>query len=177
MKHVKLLLSISLACLLALGAGASGRCSTSDDWRDKVQSEKIAYLSKAMDLTPAEAQAFWPVYNQAEKEKESMMRIVFDAYGKMKAAVDEGKSDAEIKDLLDAYIKANENAHTVDAKYKAQYIKIVGAAKVAKLYLAEEGFRREQIHRMYRPNPDSQAERPSRNGLGRRSQERKNESE
>ena len=36
-----------------------------EDWKEKIQSEKIAFLTTEIGLTPEEAQAFWPVYNQA----------------------------------------------------------------------------------------------------------------
>ena len=38
--------------------------------REKIHAQKIAFISTEVDLTPAEAQKFWPVYNQYEAEVE-----------------------------------------------------------------------------------------------------------
>ena len=38
-----------------------------NDWREKIKAEKVAFLTTRMDLTPQEAEKFWPVYNQLEK--------------------------------------------------------------------------------------------------------------
>ena len=36
---------------------------------EKIKAEKISFFTSKLDLTPAEAQAFWPVYNEYEKKK------------------------------------------------------------------------------------------------------------
>jgi hypothetical protein len=41
------------------GAGAN---------REDIESMKIAYLTKKLDLTPDEAKKFWPVFNQFSEE-------------------------------------------------------------------------------------------------------------
>ena len=36
------------------------------DWQEKMRAERVAFLTTAMELTPAEAEKFWPVYNSME---------------------------------------------------------------------------------------------------------------
>jgi hypothetical protein len=36
--------------------------------REQIESMKIAFLTKRLDLTPEEAKKFWPVYNQYSEE-------------------------------------------------------------------------------------------------------------
>ena len=55
-------------------------------------SEKIAFLTTAIGLTPGEAQAFWPVYNQMWEERGKAQFNVMKAYKALEAAVDGNKT-------------------------------------------------------------------------------------
>lgn len=128
----------------------NARDNQASAWMNKMKSDKIAFLSSEMGLTPSEAEKFWPIYNQAEKEKESSMGEVMKAYMELEKAVDEGKKDKELTSLLDKYMKAQKASNEVDAKYVEKYKKVIPGEKVAKLFVAEEKFRRNQIKRLHR---------------------------
>ncbi|MBQ4306316.1 MAG: hypothetical protein II764_04770, partial [Bacteroidales bacterium] len=81
---------------------------------------------------------------------ESFKEII-SSYKALQDAVKEGKSEAEIKGLLFKYSEAKKKNEAVDNSYIDEYLKVLPAAKVAKLYLGEEQFRRQQIHRLNRP--------------------------
>ena len=40
-----------------------------DKKREKIEIEKIAYITKALDLSSEEAQVFWPLYNKYSDKK------------------------------------------------------------------------------------------------------------
>lgn len=119
------------------------------NWGSRMKSEKIGFLTSEMGLTPEEAQAFWPIYNKAEQEKMSAMSETFKAYG----AVQEGirNNSQDLQKLLNAYLEANGKINEIEKKYVGEYSKVIPAEKVAKLYVAEERFRREQISRLKGP--------------------------
>ena len=51
--------------------------SFSQDFSDKnetISAMKISFLTQKLNLTPREAQVFWPVYNQYEDELESVRK-------------------------------------------------------------------------------------------------------
>ena len=58
------------ACLLlagALFAQPQGNKPSEEQRKkefERIQSEKIAFITQELDLSPEEAQVFWPVYNQ-----------------------------------------------------------------------------------------------------------------
>ena len=116
--------------------------------QERLQSEHVAYLTNELELTPEEAQAFWPIYNQAQAEQRANFEELAAAKKALKAAVKEGKSDSEVKKALDAYNKAKASQHDVIGEYQPKFEKILGVAKTAKLYLAEDSFRTRQIHRL-----------------------------
>lgn len=121
-----------------------------NDWQDRIKAEKIAYLTDAMDLTSAEAEKFWPVYNRAEAETRACWKLVMEAYRALEASIESGKDDKEIKGLLDKYLDAREKGDGIERKYTTEYRKILSNDKIARLYIGEENFRRQQIHKLNR---------------------------
>ena len=113
-----------------------------------MMSEKVAFFTVELDLTPAEAQKFWPVYNQIDKERDEANAAVFMAYFELEKAIKEKKSEKEISALLNTYIDAVEKQGSINSKADERYRKVLPVAKVAKLYVSEEEFRRQYIRRL-----------------------------
>lgn len=117
------------------------------DWQEKMRAERVAFLTTAMELTPAEAEKFWPVYNSMEAERRASFGKVMRAYKALSDGVAAGKTDKELEVLVNDYTTANKNSHSIEAKYTPQLVKVLSVSKVAKLFVAEEEFRRQQIWR------------------------------
>ncbi len=117
------------------------------DWQEKMKAERVAFLTTAMELTPAEAEKFWPVYNSMEAERRASFGKVMRAYKALSDGVAAGKTDRELEVLVNDYTTANKNSHSIEAKYTPQLMKVLSVSKVAKLFVAEEEFRRQQIGR------------------------------
>lgn len=117
------------------------------DWQEKMKAERVAFLTTAMELTPAEAEKFWPVYNSMEAERRASFGKVMRAYKALSEGVAAGKTDKELEVLVNDYTTANKNSHSIEAKYTPQLMKVLSVSKVAKLFVAEEEFRRQQIGR------------------------------
>lgn len=130
--------------------GLNAQNKDKGDWQDRWKAEKIAYLTDAIDLTSAEAERFWPVYNKCECEKKNGFKAVMEAYKALDEAIKTGKDENNLRVLLDKYIETQEYGKEIDRKYVAEYRKILSDKKVAKLYIAEESFRRQQIHRLHK---------------------------
>lgn len=139
--------------------------------KDRIQSEHIAYLTAELELTPEEAEKFWPVYNKAHQEQMANNQNFRSALKALKAAIKEGKDESEIKDALDAYNKAKSGQRNVLADYQKDFIKIIGVTKTAKLYVAEDSFRTRQIHNLtggrgQQPGVRPQGNRQQKDGKG-----------
>lgn len=120
-------------------------------WRDRMRSEMIAFYTSEIGLTPAEAQVFWPVHNQAEQEQMKLIQKVGEAYMALEKALDSKASESEIEAKLQAYNKAIDARNQFDASLMTRYGKVLSKEKIARLYVAEEKFRRNQIHRLHAP--------------------------
>lgn len=161
MKRGTHFIASAAALLISLSAFAQGPQGNdfAKQWQERIQSEKIAFLTNEMQLTPKEAQVFWPVYNEAQKEQEAVVKETLKAYGELDKAVREGKSAKEIENLLRNYARALDKGNA-SSKYVEQYLKILPSEKVAKLFTGEEKFRQSQILRLRQPQPQGMSHGP-----------------
>ncbi|MBO4757824.1 MAG: hypothetical protein J5577_05165 [Bacteroidales bacterium] len=174
-----LLRIISVSILLAVSVAAFGQNNNMGDfarqWQERIESEKIAFLTNEMSLTPKEAQAFWPIYNQAQKEQRDAIEASMKAFGELDKALRDGKTGNEVNALLEKYTKAIDS-QDVSSKYLKEYLKVLPAEKVAKLFLGEEKFRQSQINRLRQPMGGGQPMgQPGNFGNGNRRQQQKSD--
>ena len=150
---------ISVLCalmVLSMGAFAQGpqgpgrhpRQGDDNSWRERVRSEKVAFLTQEIDLTESEAQVFWPIYNEIQKAQREGFEEVQKAYMAMEKGVQEKKTGKEMEKLVHAYIDAQDKNDGIETKYMNKLLKALPAEKVARYYVAEEKFRHQQIGRL-----------------------------
>ena len=141
--------AISAALFFSVRASACGDTAPQNKWQDNMRSEMIAFLTAETGITPAEAEKFWPVYNEAERSRRVAFKKVMQAYDAMEEAVKAGLPAKELEKRIEAYMDAQEEAHEQDGDNVEKYLRILPAEKVARLLIAEEKFRRNQINRLH----------------------------
>ena len=119
-KYLLLLLMFSGTFSLANAQGNRGGRS------EKVDALKIAFLTQKLQLTSAEAEKFWPVYNKYEDEIQSV------------------RKDNKTGDMLEGEQKLLD----IRKKYNGSFEKILGPQKVSTLYKSEKEFRTILIKRL-----------------------------
>ncbi len=119
------------------------------DW-ERLQAEKIAFITQELDLTPEEAQVFWPVYNQCWKEVLASHKATREAFAGIRGKQAEGLTDKEMEKKLDAYIQASTRSNQVLADWYPKFKQVLPIRKVAKLYQAEEAFQQRMINNLRR---------------------------
>ena len=130
MKKIIYIVTASVLILTsAISAFAEERFQ--NNWKEKIMSEKIAFLTMEMGITPDEAQIFWPVYNQVDKERDEAIRNVFRSYKAVEDAVAAGKGEKELNKLLDEYLAALKAQGEVEQKAYKEYAKVLPAEKLA----------------------------------------------
>lgn len=117
--------------------------------RDKIRALKVAFITEALALTPAEAEKFWPLYNAFEdrqfeirKQKLRSLRDRFDANP-------ESLTDKEAQSLLTDMDETEEQLHDVRKKFSQSLKTILSPVKILKLRKAEDDFNR-RLLRQYR---------------------------
>lgn len=147
-RFLTVLLSVSVI-LLASSIKVSAQPGNRGDWKERMQSEKIAFLTMEIGLTPDEAQKFWPIYNQVSEELDKAMHETFASYMELEKALNENKADKEISKCLERYMDALEKQNEIRNDSVEKYRKILTDKKVAKIFVAEEKFRRQHIRRLH----------------------------
>ena len=137
--------AIAVLFSISMSFNASAGCHGDNGWQERMKAERVAYLTTAMNLTPAEAEKFWPVYNNMENERRASFGKVMKAYRALDEGIKAGKTEKEISVLLNAYMTAVKNSRAVESKYVPMFTKILSVEKVAKLFIGEEEFRRQKI--------------------------------
>lgn len=115
--------------------------------REQLESQKIAYLTKQLELTPQEAQAFWPVYNQFDAKRKTL-RHDFGHNAKQEDMDINKLSDKEATELADGQIIEAQKFIDLRKEYHAQFKSILPPQKVLKLYEAERGFQKELLRQI-----------------------------
>ena len=147
MKKIFTILALIIAAGTSIDSFANTRCE--EDWKEKIRSEKIAFLTMEMNITPEEAQSFWPVYNQIEKNRGESQKAVMASYrALLEALKSDTATEKEIDKLLDEYLAAKLAQKNVGKDDVTKFRKVLPGKKVAKLYVAEENFRRNHLRNM-----------------------------
>lgn len=148
MKSLKIF-AAALAAFALLSITNVDAQSKKEGWQDKMKSEKIGFITVELNLTQEEAQVFWPVYNEIANKKAELQKQVRESYkALLKALHEEDATDQEINKLLDNYLAAKQAVQEACKGDVAKYRKVLTAKKVAKLYVAEEKFRRQHIRNL-----------------------------
>ena len=147
MKNIQLF-AVALAAFALFSLNSNAQPKEHNNWHERMMSEKIAFITSELDLSPEEAQVFWPVYNQIAKEQAVKQKAVKEALTALKQAMAEGRDSKEIDKLLDKYLMAKKANNVNNTENADRYRKVLSSEKVAKLYLSEEKFRRMHIRNL-----------------------------
>ncbi len=110
--------------------------------RKKIKALKIAHITEQLDLTEAEAQKFWPVYN-ANEEAEDRLRARLNE--KRKGKNPEDLSESEAKTLLLDMVSIERERVELRSIMLNNLLKILPAKKIIALLQAERSFKRKMI--------------------------------
>jgi hypothetical protein len=104
--------------------------------REAMRADKKALVAANLQLTDAEAKAFWPVYDKYEKD-------LLTANNKLYQVVEEYAlnynklTDAKALDLVHRYLSAEEARTKVRSSYLKDFTKVLTGLKVARFYQIE----------------------------------------
>ena len=141
-KIISILCVLSLTSVLAFAQKNDKK--DPESWREKVRAEQVAMITSELNLTESEAQAFWPVYNEVQEQRREAFKASAEAF----KALNDGVDGADVKKLLDQYLAAKKKCDDFETDALVRYKKVLPVEKVAKLVIAEEKFRHQQIGKL-----------------------------
>jgi len=146
---MKKIILIALAGIFVIaGYNATAQNESHEARMERYRTEKIAFLTSKLVLTSAEAEKFWPIYNQMEKERWDAQKLRRELEDKVREA-EENLSDAEVTKLTRDFAGSMQKEGALATSYNEKFLKVLPPKKVLKLYKAENEFRMNMI-RKYR---------------------------
>jgi hypothetical protein len=128
MKKLYLILAFMSAAFFA----NAQREAPAEKKQQDIEALKVAFISRELELTPEEAQRFWPIYNEYSKEINGVV-----------------KDDQDV-------LETDNKVLSIKNKYKDQFTKVLGPNKTNKMFNAENRFRKVLIKTMRNQRPMQQ---------------------
>ncbi len=141
-------IAIFIIILLAATGISYGQGSQKPNF-EKIKALKVAFFTERLALTSAEAETFWPAYNEYE---ENRFRLGKTEHAEFYSRLgDENISEKEASALLDKYLKIEEEEEELDKEFTLKMKKVLSAKKTLLLIKAEKDFKK-QLIKQYRKN-------------------------
>jgi len=134
----KIISTIGLFLFIA-GAFAQPGKGKHEDF-EKYKAMKVSFMTEKLELTPAEAQQFWPIYNEFEKKLFEFHRGRRDMEKKIKENYNTYSDDEFRKisyDMVDLFRKE----YDLMKEYNEKFLKVLPAKKVVMIGPLENDFR------------------------------------
>lgn len=131
MKYLTIIILLAVAAMNTHGQDRQ-------DMRDRLESQKVAFITTELDLTSEEAQRFWPIYNEyntlqeAERKKHKMAE---------NSSSMEPLSETEAAALVENMLAQQEAALKLKRDYAAKLRSAISSKKIAQLFMLEKQFK------------------------------------
>lgn len=103
---------------------------------ERVRAIKVAYITDKLQLSAEQSEKFWPVYNQFEEERFTLLRKYRRSEGHA------GQTPEESIRSIDEDIEMQEKMLELRKKYKDQFLKVITPNQLAALVDAEREFKK-----------------------------------
>jgi len=149
----KLIVGLLLICFFTVTTYAQG-----GKQRKNIQAQKVAYITQQLELTPEEAEVFWPIYNKFQSDKESINKK-YKAPKRMT-----NMSDAELEQHIQNTFKKDEELLALKKSFFKDMKSKFSIRRVAKLMDAEKSFRKEILETFRERQKERRQRRQNRQG-------------
>lgn len=167
-KTVKMALFAALLVLLQAGTWAQPSARR-DQAKERVEVAKIGFLTHKLELTPLEAQKFWPQYEAYRNELAQVDREPLR--GLRRAAEDSDRwadlTEKDAEELMRRHAKALDDKERIRKAYHTKFMEILPAKKVLMLYVAEVQFKEALLDKLRERQGPPRAGGPAGPGGGR----------
>ncbi len=115
--------------------------------REEIESFRVAYFTRQLNLTSEEAKKFWPVYNEMQNEIQKLQKERRNRHRDLRDNQD-NISDAELEKSIDDEMASRQKELDIEKKYHERFKQILSMKKLALYYRAQEGFKRELLRKL-----------------------------
>jgi hypothetical protein len=143
---IKGILFIIIAFMM-MQANAQPKSETRQARLDRIEAQRVAFITDRLNLTPSEAQVFWPVYNEYDAKRHELTKNFHKAPpGEEKAFED--MTDKEAIDVADNQLVEAQKLLDLRKEYHSKFKSVLPPQKVLGLYESEKDFQKQLIDRL-----------------------------
>lgn len=125
--------------------------------QERIKTLKVAFISEKLELTPEEAQKFWPIYNAHEKEMD-MLRL--NAKEKGRNLNIETLSEDEAKAAISDWMAFEKEQQNLKSDFVESLLTAIPAKKIILLKVVEEQFKKRMIEELQKRREKFKKNRP-----------------
>lgn len=127
---------------------------------ERIRTMKIAFISDRLNLSPAQAELFWPVYNNYEAD----LKEIRQHFRQEKNNSTQNINDEVARRQLDDNLDLQENMIDLRKKYKNEFLKVISPTQLLDLFNAEKDFRQILMKELQNRRERNGNARPMRGG-------------
>ncbi len=134
---------IFLSTIFFMAATLSGICqggNMTKEVRERIEAQRVAYITQQLRLTPDEAARFWPIYN----EYRDALKDMRDEFERPDL---ETITDEEAAKVIERHLQQEQKKLELKRTLLTRLRTVVSAKKVLMLHQAENEFNRELLRR------------------------------
>jgi hypothetical protein len=114
---------------------------------ERLTAYKIAFFTQRLDLTPAEAEKFWPLYNKFSDDKSSLQAERLSLM--RNASQNESKmSEAELSAAADRLVQTYADEATLVSSFNRDLRKVLPPLKVIRLFQIENLYKQQLLREL-----------------------------
>lgn len=135
-KIVVLVFAISFGAMAQKNNGAMN---------EKIEAARIGMITNRLNLTPEQATAFWPVYNEYENKKTEVKKGLRVHLSESRSLA---STDDKIKVELNEMMSLRQKEVDIDKEYLSKFLKVLQPRQVSELYKTEQQFKQMLLRRL-----------------------------
>ena len=149
-KSFKLAKSITLIIFLMSAYGIysqEGHYGEMQQKKERIEAQKVAFITARLDLSSAEAERFWPVYNAFHKKLREKQQSWRTEHGFNPEAIAE-MTDTEAEKIAQAHLNHEQELLEIKRELLTDLKGIISPQKILILFEAEKQFRVDLMRRV-----------------------------
>lgn len=108
--------------------------------RKVIEAQKVAFLTRNLELSPEEARLFWPIYDEFTAERDKIIRqrnaITHDIGNNFR-----NMTEKKLEEAGDELVRLNLTEAELKVEYHEKFKEVLTPSKVVRLYYTENRFK------------------------------------
>jgi len=133
------LLTLMMLMMVSAAFGQQGRGQMV---QERVEAQRVAFITQRLELTPEESAKFWPLYNEYRDKQQQLRR------NSRSDRSPDNLTDAEAEKVIADHFAMEENILDLKRQYYQKLKTAIPPSKIARLVPAEMEFNRTVLERL-----------------------------